>query len=72
MSADTFQGLAVKARVPIHPPRSPAYQQLTLAITQWRRAAGNDRNPDTCNNAALELEIERDHGVIIHLNRRTA
>jgi hypothetical protein len=63
--------LKVLARVPIPARDSDRWNQLTWAINAWRRAALSDRNMATCENAARELEIERENGEIVHLNVRT-
>lgn len=55
-------------------------EELDLAIADWRAAARWERlfNPSCpssavqCDNAARELEILRDTGKEVHLNRRTA
>jgi hypothetical protein len=36
-----------------------------------RAAFGTEQNTTQCEAAARELEIERDHGIIVHINRRT-
>lgn len=71
-SARLFRGLRVVSRVEKPERGSEQWQQLTWAIGAWRRAAISDgQNMHICENAARELEIERDHGVIVHLNTRT-
>ena len=70
---NTFKGLDIKAKVAQPLPGSPEYEQLTWAIRTWLQAACSGYyGSATCENAARELEIERDHGFIVHINRRTA
>jgi len=53
-------------------PGSERWNQLTWAISAWRKASlATSQNMATCENAAQELEIERDTGKIVHINKRT-
>ena len=53
-----------------------ALEQINWAIQMWRYAAAQDtkngmlQRAQTCENAARELEIERDTGKIVHINVR--
>ena len=69
---DTFHGLKVQSERTPPAKGAPEYDQLTWAIRAWRQAALHEQCSDLCEAAARELEIERDHGVVVHINRRTA
>jgi len=51
-------------------PGSERWKLLTQAIRDWRRATLCDYGSQVCENAARELEIERDTGKIVHINTR--
>lgn len=67
----TFNGLPIQGFVPKFAPGQPEFEQLTWAISMWRKCAtSGEYSSATCENAARELEIERDSGYIVHINKR--
>lgn len=50
---------------------SREWSEITEAACAWRKASlESGQNATLCENAARELEIERDQGLIVHLNCR--
>lgn len=63
----------IKSKVQIAVPGTEHHKQLTWAIQAWRKASlASGQCMETCENAARELEIERDKGTIVHINTRTS
>lgn len=59
------------ARVLPAQPGTEEHATLTRAAAQWRKAGLDTLNDQAmCENAARELEILRDRGETIHLNKR--
>lgn len=67
---DTFHGFPVLRRVERALPGSEAYNRLTRAAADWRIFALTSLGSRSDENVARELEIERDHGVVIAINPR--
>ncbi len=71
MTQETFKGLTIQSKVTKPEHGSDHYNQLSWAIEQWMKASvGTGQNQIQCENASRELQIERDHGFIVHINRR--
>jgi len=70
-STDWLGRLKVERRVAPAPTGSERHELLTRAAAQWR-LAGLDPcgSLAICENVARELEIERDTGAVVYLNRR--
>lgn len=71
MTQETFNDLKIVSRLEKAERGSERWNQLTWAIAAWRKASiSTGQNMAICENAARELEVERDHGVIVHINTR--